>query len=90
MITNAILYLIVGLFTLLFGWLPVVTIADIPLIGSVLNSFLVTFIPTWYAFMETFPYAQIVWDIFLLGVIPFELLLLGAKFFLGNHTPIHG
>jgi len=80
---------VISLFVLIFGFLPVVTLADIPLIGSSLSSTLVTAVQIWNAFLVTFPYAQIVWNIFLIVIVPLEILLLIAKFFLGSRLPAH-
>jgi len=78
--------LIVGL---IFVWLPVVTIADIPYLGTSLRVILETVVTYWYGAMETLPYLQIVWDTFILVIMPFEILLLAVKFFLGSRVPIH-
>jgi len=73
--------------SVLFSWLPVVTIADIPLIGDQLSETMYMAVGLWISFMETFPYALEGWRIFLFVIIPFEASLLVLKFVLGSRTP---
>jgi len=86
MIINLILSTIVLIITTVFSILPTVTIASIPVIGTTLNSTLITIIQTWNAFMNTLPYAQVVWQCVLI-ILGFELLMLIGKFFLGHRMP---
>jgi len=67
----------------------VVTISSIPYVGVALSEILTTAVLKFNAFMVTFPYAQPVWFRFLWVIIPFEILLLVAKFFFGNRLPAH-
>jgi len=83
MITGAVGFIL----TAIFYFLPVVTIADLPLFGEELADLLVTVITTWNAFLVTFPYAVVVWNMFLFVVMPFEILMLVAKFFFGHRLP---
>jgi hypothetical protein len=87
MIINLIFGVILGLISAIFFLLPVVTIASIPVIGSTLLVILGTMVTTWNAFMITFPYAQVVWQVFLFVILPFEILMIIGKFFLGQHMP---
>jgi len=80
---NIILFVVGGIFKLL----PVVTIASIPYIGDQVSSFLVTMVTTWNAFIDTFPYAGIAWNVFIYVILPFEALMLLGKFFLGHRMP---
>lgn len=89
MIINLLIFVIISIVGAVFNFLPVVTIASIPYIGTDLSSILTTMILTWNAFMATFPYAVVVWHVFLIVVLPFELLLLLGKFFLGHRFPAH-
>lgn len=73
----------------IFGFLPTVSIATIPYIGESVESVLITMITTWNAFLVTFPYAEVGWNIFLYVIIPFEILMLIAKFFFGSRLPAH-
>lgn len=89
MIFNLLLNLILLVFGSLFVFFPVVAIADIPYVGSFLSSTLIQMIQVWNAFLITFPYAVTGWHIFLWVILPFEVLLLVMKFFLGHHVPTH-
>jgi len=89
MIIDLIIYTIVALVSAIFTILPVVTIADFPLIGSNVSSTLTTAALTWNAFIATFPYAEEAWNIFIYVIIPFELLMLTGKFFFGHRLPAH-
>ena len=84
--------LIDGLFlvlTAIFYFLPEVSLADIPIIGSSITTNLPIIVHHWNGFMEIFPYAEDTWNVFLYVIIPFEILLLIAKFFLGHHVPVN-
>jgi len=89
MITDVILSVIVSILGAIFYFLPVVSISDIPYIGEQLSSILATIVGIWNALLITFPYAIVVWNTFLFVIIPFELLLLIGKFFLGHRLPAH-
>jgi len=89
MIVDALITVIITILTGIFGFLPVVTVADIPVVGSQISSTLLWVVLKWNAFLDTFPYATIVWQIFLYVILPFELLLLLGKFFLGHRLPAH-
>lgn len=89
MIINLILGLFFQIASILFVFFPVVTLSDIPFIGTTLSSGLLSFIMMWNAFMETFPYAQTAWQIVLIVIIPFEILLLVGKVFFGNRLPVN-
>jgi len=89
MITNFIITFFVLLLGFIFQFLGVLTIATIPYIGPSVIAVLYTMIGIWNAFMGTFPYALTGWHIFLIVIVPFEILLLIAKFFLGHHVPAH-
>ena len=84
MITGAIGFIMIAI----FSFLPVVTIADIPYIGSSVSGYLDTIMLTWNAFMVTFPYAETGWFVFKM-LLWFEALLLLARFLLGSRTPVH-
>jgi len=89
MIIDLIISVLLSLFGFIFSFLPVVTLADIPYAGEGISSTLLWMVTTWNSFMVTFPYAETAWSIFLLIIVPFELLLLVAKFFLGHRVPAH-
>lgn len=88
MIITLIVAVISLVFQLIFMWFPIVTISSIPVIGSGLSAILISMVSVWNAFMITFPYAVVVWHILVFVVIPFESLLLLAKFLLGSRVPV--
>jgi len=87
MIITLLLNFILLVFGTIFSFLPVVSIADVPIIGGTLRSLLVYIVQMWNAFLNTFPYAETAWYIFLVVILPFEILMLIAKFFLGSRSP---
>lgn len=87
MIIYYLLSIIVSIFGVLFWIFPEVTISGIPIIGQPVSDILTVAVQYWNSFMETFPYAQTLWYVFLYMVIPFELGLLILKVFLGSRTP---
>jgi len=87
MIITFILNIILIVFAGLFNFIPAVTISSIPVIGSFLSNLLITMVGIFNGFMETFPYAVIVWHMFLWVILPFEILLIVVKFFLGSRVP---
>jgi len=89
MIVTLLISVILSIFGAIFALLPEVTIADIAYIGPTLSSTLTTMVQKWNAFMVTFPYAETGYNVFIYVILPFELLLLLTKFFLGSRTPIH-
>jgi len=89
MITNLVIFVIVSIISTVFLILPAVSIASIPSIGPAVSSALITAVGIWNSFIVSFPYAGIAWNVFLIVILPFELLLLLAKFFLGSRVPAH-
>jgi len=89
MILNLLINFILLIFSSLFIFLPEVHLSDIPYIGAPLVSGLTYMVGIWNSFMITFPYAVIGWQVFLWVIVPFEILLLVAKFFLGHRLPAH-
>jgi len=87
MIFNLLINLVLLVFGSLFVFLPEVSIASLPYIGPSISSFLYQAMGIWNAFMVTFPYAQIGWQVFLYVILPFEVLMLVGKFFLGSRMP---
>lgn len=88
MIIALLINILVGIFSILFGFFPVVTIADIPVIGESVSSILLQMVVMWNAFLLTFPYAQLPWNILLYVILPFEVLLLVFRFILGHRVPV--
>jgi len=87
MIVSLFINIILAIFGTLFSFLPVVSLATIPVIGETIRELLITVVQMWNAFIITFPYAEIAWLNFLVIILPFEILMLVAKFFLGSRTP---
>jgi uncharacterized protein (DUF983 family) len=87
MIFNLLINVVLAVFGYLFTLLPVVTIASIPIVGSFVSSALYFAVEIWNSFMVTFPYAQLVWHVFIYVILPFEILMLIGKFFLGHRMP---
>lgn len=89
MIINLLINFILLIFGTLFVFLPVVSLASIPLVGSFISSGLISVVKLWNTFLDTFPYAVLPWHIFIYVILPFELLLLVARFFLGHRLPVN-
>jgi len=87
MLIQTLLMLWERLILAIFGILPQVSLADIPYIGDEIQGTLIAMMTTWNAVMVTVPYLTIVWNLFIWGVIPFEIGLIVLKFFLGSRTP---
>jgi len=87
MISTFILKMIIALVAGIEYFFPVVTIASIPMVGPQISAVLVQVNGLFNAFLSLFPFAVIVWHLFIYVVLPFEVLLLVAKFFLGQHVP---
>jgi len=89
MIINLLFNAILLLFGLLFSILPTVTLADIPFFGPEISSNLTIAVQIWNGFLESFAYARSAYWILIIVIIPFELLMLLARFFLGHRTPVN-
>jgi len=87
MIINLFIQTIVLFFTAVFYFFPEVSIASIPWAGEWLSETLIDMVLIWNAFIITFPYAEIVWNMFLWVILPFEALMLLGRFFLGHRLP---
>jgi len=83
MIIDIFLQVVTYIVGAIFQFFPVVTLADIPLIGLSVRSLLLTVVLTWNGFLVTFPYAVVVWQVFQI-ILSFELLMLVMKFLLGS------
>jgi len=89
MIINLIIGVILNLVAVIFVFLPVVHLSDLPYAGQAISDTLTTMVTTWNAFLITFPYAVVAWNVLLLIIVPFELLMLIGKFFFGHRLPAH-
>jgi len=89
MIINLLINTVLLIFGSIFVFLPEVSIATLPYIGEPARAVLVSAVTMWNTFMVTFPYAQTPYDIFVYVIIPFEALILLARFFLGNRLPVN-
>jgi len=88
MIINLIIQVLINILGAIFYFLPIVSIEDIPLIGESVSNTLLTIIYTWNAVVETLPYLGTVSTVFFTIIIPFEILVILSKFFLGSRSPI--
>lgn len=86
MIVSVILTVLTGALNVIFFLLPTATLESIPFIGDTIDSTLTSFVLWMNAFIDTFPYAGIVWNLFQ-WLILFEISLLVLKFFFGARTP---
>jgi len=89
MIINLIISVFLSIFGAIMTILPEVTLLSIPVVGTFISETLTDMVLIWNAFLGTFPYAEIAWNIFLFVILPFEGLLLLGKFFLGHRLPAH-
>jgi len=89
MIFTAVINTIVLAITLILSILPVVTIASIPVIGSTVSSYLTQIVQVYNAAVETLPHLGVAMSVFLLVILPFEALMLLAKFFVGHRITSH-
>jgi hypothetical protein len=67
--------------------LPVVSLSDIPFIGSTIRGLLLSVVEYWNAAQDTFPYLIVLWHVFIYVILPFELLMLTVKLVLGSRAP---
>jgi hypothetical protein len=86
MILNYIFDAIINVINGVLSFLPEVSLSSV--FGLDLATPLLNVIKVWNAFMETFPYAVYVWKVFLIVIIPFEVLMLLGKFLLGHRMPV--
>lgn len=87
MIINLLINFILLVFGSLWVFLPVVKLSDIPLIGGFFVEYFTIMVNVWHSFMNFFPYAEMGWNMLIYVILPFEILLLTAKFFLGHRLP---
>lgn len=88
MITHFILLGVGTVLSALFSlFLPIVTIRGIPIIGEFLYNTLITMVGIWNAFMDTFPYAEVAWEVLIYVILPFEIVMFIVKLILGSRTP---
>lgn len=73
--------------TLIFYFVPSAKVVDVWFIGEFASNLLGQIGTTWNAFMVTFPYAEIAWNVFIFGILPFEFALAVLKFFIGHRIP---
>jgi len=89
MLIQTLLNTVIEFVKAIFDLLPTATLSDLPIIGDTIAVTLETVVETWNAFMVTFPYANTLWEVFIYVILPFEILLLVAKFLLGHRVPAH-
>lgn len=81
MITEAVISII--------NYLPDAHIWELPIFGSQIYSALSSAVLAYYGAVETIPFLDFLSDVFVYVIIPFEMMLLALKVFLGNHRPIN-
>jgi len=89
MIIALILNFIVSFIAMLLSIIPNVTIAQLPIIGPSVDTYLRLAIGYWNTFCGILPYFSLPWNLFINVIIPLEITLLLLKFFLGHRTPAH-
>jgi len=89
MLTTYLITFILVILKGIFSILPSVSIASIPIIGTSVSSTLTIIMGYLYGFLNVFPYAYDIWHVFLVVIIPFELILIIMKFFVGSRMPTH-
>lgn len=67
---------------------PPVTLENIWVIGPFVRSTLVLAVGYWNSFLDTFPYAELPWQIFIYFIIWFEIVLMILRGILGARSPI--
>jgi hypothetical protein len=85
MILNYLFNAIISVINGVLSFLPQVDLYSV--FGFDFGSLLLSVIKIWNAFLETFPYAVVVWHMFIWVIIPFEILMLLGKFLLGHRMP---
>lgn len=85
MILNYIFDAFISIINGVLSFLPEVSLSSV--FGFDLASLLTSVVTVWNAFMETFPYARVAWQVLLWIILPFEGLMLLGKFLLGHRMP---
>jgi len=83
MITTWFLQFFTSFIGFLFSFLPIVTLPQLFL------TYLGLAVRYWNSFLDTVPYLQLPWTLFLTVILPFEVVLITLRFFLGNRTPVN-
>jgi len=89
MLIYLILQLIISMLGVIFFWIPNVTMASLPIVGTSIDSTMIWLLGSWNALLITFPYGLVAWNVLRYVILPFELFLLITKFFLGSRMPVH-
>lgn len=87
MIFNQLINLVLLVVGGISSALPVATIDRIPYAGPSIASALTYIAGLWNTFLDTFPYGLVAWHMLIWVILPFEIVMLGAKFLLGTHLP---
>jgi hypothetical protein len=87
MIVNLLINFVIGAFGLLFAFFPIVHLSGIPIVGTYLVSWMSIGVHFWNTFIQLFPFALLPWHMTVWVILPFELILLVAKFFLHHRVP---
>jgi len=81
MIIQLLITIVIGMFSVIFGWFP-----EITTLPYGIDELMVTAVQYFHGAMETLPYLEVVWNSFLI-VLGFELAMLILKFILGHRVP---
>lgn len=87
MILNYIIAGITRAIDYVFSHLPNATVLDLPF-GEFIYDALVSMVLTWNAFIDTWPYGIALYQVFVFGIIPFELAVLTIRLVLGSRSPV--
>jgi len=87
MIINFLIGTVVLIINAVVSIIPSVTLASIPFAGSYIQTYLTMAVQYWNGILQIVPYLQLPWHMFLWVIIPFEVMLLTAKFFFGSRLP---
>lgn len=79
--------IILFIFSIAFLLKSILVILPTVILPSFVISLLTTAVGTYNSFLDIFPYATLPTAIFLNIILPFEISLLIAKFFLGSRVP---
>lgn len=88
MIINFLITTIAYFSVAVMSVLPVVTISNLPVIGSTVSDLLLEMVQYYNGAVYTIPYLGDMFTVFVYLVLPFELTLLVLRFILGNRDPV--
>jgi len=87
MIFDELIALFNDIIMIILNLIPDSSLASIPIIGDDIQDILLLVVTKWNAFIETVPYFQLPWDLFIYAIY-FEISIIILRFFLGSRTPV--